>query len=97
MMTYGDGLADVNLHKLKKFHKNNKKLATVTAVRPLARFGAMELKSDNVINFLEKPKTESGWINGGFSFYHMMYLNILIIVWNHGKVDLFQELFQKAN
>ena len=97
MMTYGDGLADVNLHKLKKFHKNNKKLATVTAVRPLARFGAMELKSDNVINFLEKPKTESGWINGGFfvlSYDVLKYINNCMEPW---KVDLFQELFQKAN
>ena len=89
MMTYGDGLADVNLHKLEKFHKDNNKLATVTAVRPLARFGAMELKSDNVINFMEKPKTESGWINGGFfvlSYDVLQYINNCMEPWESGPI-----------
>ena len=89
MMTYGDGLADVNLHKLEKFHKDNKKLATVTAVRPLARFGAMELKSDQVINFMEKPKTESGWINGGFfvlSYDILQYINNCMEPWESGPI-----------
>ena len=89
MMTYGDGLADINLNKLEKFHKNKKKLATVTAVRPLARFGAMELKSDNVINFMEKPKTESGWINGGFfvlSYDVLKYINNCMETWESGPI-----------
>ena len=89
MMTYGDGLADINLHKLEKFHKDNNKLATVTAVRPLARFGAMELNSDNVINFMEKPKTESGWINGGFfilSYDVLQYINNCMEPWESGPI-----------
>ena len=65
-MTYGDGLSDINLSKLLDFHNKNKKLATVTAVRPLARFGALEILDNAVSNFVEKPISESGWINGGF-------------------------------
>ena len=66
MMTYGDGLSNVNINKLILHHKKNKKLATVTAVRPLARFGAMDIQNNLVQNFTEKPKSESGWINGGY-------------------------------
>ena len=66
MMTYGDGLSDVNIHKLVSHHLNNNKVATVTAVRPLARYGAMDIDNGIVKDFIEKPKTESGWINGGF-------------------------------
>ena len=66
MMTYGDGLSNVNLKQLLNFHNNSKKLATVTAVKPLARFGAIDIKNNDVINFIEKPKSKDGWINGGF-------------------------------
>ena len=66
MLTYGDGISDVDLLKLKKFHLDNNKIATLTAVRPPARFGALELHGDNVINFSEKDKLKEGWINGGF-------------------------------
>ncbi len=66
MMTYGDGLSDVNLKKLLNFHKKNKKMVTVTAVRPPARFGALKLKGDFVSRFKEKSKLDEGWINGGF-------------------------------
>ena len=66
MMTYGDGLSDVNLKKLFHFHKKNKKIATLTAVRPPARFGALKIKNQNVIYFKEKSKLDEGWINGGF-------------------------------
>jgi len=66
MMTYGDGLSNVNLTKLLKFHKKNKKLVTLTAVRPPARFGALKLKGNNVSHFKEKSKLDEGWINGGF-------------------------------
>ena len=66
MMTYGDGLSDVNLKKLLKFHKKNKKLVTLTAVRPPARFGALKLKGQHVSYFKEKSKLDEGWINGGF-------------------------------
>ena len=66
MLTYGDGLSNVNILKLLSFHKKHKKLATVTAVRPLARFGAIDIENNVVKSFIEKPKSESGWINGGF-------------------------------
>ena len=66
MMTYGDGLSNVNLKKLLKFHKKNKKLVTLTAVRPPARFGAIKLKGQRVSYFKEKSRLDEGWINGGF-------------------------------
>ena len=66
MMTYGDGLSDINLKKLLKFHRKNKKLVTLTAVRPPARFGAIKLKGNQVSYFKEKSKLDEGWINGGF-------------------------------
>ena len=65
-MTYGDGLSDINLDNLLKFHKSHKKIATVTAVHPPVRFGELELENDKVIDFEEKPQTKAGWINGGF-------------------------------
>jgi glucose-1-phosphate cytidylyltransferase len=65
-VTYGDGLANVNLKKLLDFHRNNERKATVTAVRPPARFGVLELDSGLVSHFGEKRQTDSGWINGGF-------------------------------
>ena len=66
MMTYGDGMSNVNLKKLLHFHKKNKKLVTLTAVRPPARFGALKLKGQIVKYFKEKSKIDEGWINGGF-------------------------------
>ena len=66
MMTYGDGQSNVNLEKLLKFHKKNKKLVTLTAVRPPARFGVLKLKGGYVRYFKEKSKLDEGWINGGF-------------------------------
>lgn len=66
MFTYGDGVSDVNIKKLVQFHKKNKKLITVTAVRPPARFGEITIKNNRVNTFKEKPQVTSGWINGGF-------------------------------
>jgi glucose-1-phosphate cytidylyltransferase len=66
MATYGDGLSDVDLTALLAFHRAHGKLATVTAVRPPARFGGLRLTDDAVTQFSEKPQAESGWINGGF-------------------------------
>ena len=65
-MTYGDGLSDVDLNELKKFHDSHGKIATVTAVRPPVRFGELEITNDRVTNFEEKPQAKAGWINGGF-------------------------------
>ena len=66
LMTYGDGLCDINISDLIKFHKKHKKIATVTAVRPPVRFGYLRLNNDKVINFKEKEKSHEGWINGGY-------------------------------
>ena len=65
-LTYGDGLADIDIGKLTKFYLKNKTLASVTAVRPPARFGSLNLKKNLVTNFGEKDNTNEGWINGGF-------------------------------
>lgn len=65
-VTYGDGLANVDLKKLLEFHSNHGKLATLTAVRPPARFGYLELDKSEVVNFGEKKQSKAGWINGGF-------------------------------
>lgn len=66
MVTYGDGVADVNVRDILQFHRSHGKYATVTAVRPPSRFGALRLNDNQVVSFVEKPQTESGWINGGF-------------------------------
>jgi glucose-1-phosphate cytidylyltransferase len=68
LLTYGDGLANINIKKLIQFHKSNKKLATMTAVQPLGRFGIIEInKKNNLIeNFIEKPNGDGSWVNGGF-------------------------------
>ena len=77
MMTYGDGLSNVNLKKLFKFHKKNKKLVTLTAVRPPARFGAIKIKGKKVSYFKEKSKLDEGWINGGFFVMEPKFLNYI--------------------
>ena len=66
MLTYGDGVANIDIMELLKFHRHNNKLATVTAVRPPARFGGISFNGDLVENFVEKPQIGEGWINGGF-------------------------------
>jgi len=66
MLTWGDGLADIDLQDLLSFHKRHGKLATLTAVRPPARFGHLELDNDQIVEFSEKPQTGEGWINGAF-------------------------------
>lgn len=66
MMTYGDGIADIDIKKLLEFHRSHGKLVTMTAVRPSARFGELLLEGNTVIRFEEKPQLEEGWVNGGF-------------------------------
>ena len=66
-MTYGDGVSNVDLKKLLVFHKKNKKIATVTAVQPEGRFGMLDTDNEVVKNFMEKPRGDGGYINGGFS------------------------------
>ena len=70
-LTYGDGLANVNIKKLIKFHKTKKKIGTVTVVKPTARFGKVELDNNMIVTkFLEKSSGDSGWINGGFFVFN---------------------------
>ena len=66
MLTWGDGVADIDLHKLLNFHKSHGKLATLTAARPPARYGHLEIEGNAVSEFSEKPQTGEGWINGAF-------------------------------
>lgn len=77
MLTYGDGLSDVNINKLLEFHKKSKKLVTVTAVRPPARFGFIKFKENEVISFKEKSKLDVGWINGGFFVIEPKFLDYI--------------------
>ena len=77
MMTYGDGLSNVNLKKLLKFHKKNNKLVTLTAVRPPARFGVIKFKGHCVSYFKEKSKLDEGWINGGFFIMEPQFLKLI--------------------
>jgi len=66
MLTYGDGLADIDIGALVKYHKSHGKMVTISAVHPSARFGELVLNGDMVSSFQEKPQTGQGWINGGF-------------------------------
>ena len=66
LLTYGDGVSKVNMHKIVEFHRSQGKIATVTAVRPPARFGDLTFDGEKVSAFAEKPQTGEGWINGGF-------------------------------
>ena len=66
MLTYGDGVADLDINSLLEFHRSHGKVATLTAVRPRARFGEVNFDGDRIASFQEKPQTGEGWINGGF-------------------------------
>jgi len=77
MLTYGDGLSNINIKRLLKFHKKHKKLATVSVVRPPARFGVVKLNKDRVTYFKEKSKLDEGWINGGFFVIEPKFFNYI--------------------
>ena len=77
MMTYGDGLSNVNLRNLLKFHKKHKKLITLTAVRPPARFGAIKLEGNYAKTFKEKSRLDEGWINGGYFVIEPKFLELI--------------------
>ena len=77
MLTYGDVLSNINLKELLEFHKKNKKIVTVSAVRPPARFGFIKFKDDKVLSFKEKSKLDVGWINGGFFVMEPKFLDYI--------------------
>ena len=90
MMTYGDGVAGLDLSALLAFHRTQGRLATVTAVRPPARFGALSLDGHLVSRFSEKPQTGEGWINGGFFVLEpgvLDYLDEDDTVFEHGPLE----------
>jgi glucose-1-phosphate cytidylyltransferase len=77
MLTYGDGVSNVNLRELLAFHRSHGRIATVTAVRPPARFGGLVFNGDLVTDFTEKPQIGEGWINGGFLVFEPDVFNYL--------------------
>jgi glucose-1-phosphate cytidylyltransferase len=77
MLTYGDGVCDVNIAELISFHKDHKRIATVTAVRPPARFGGLIFDGDLISDFTEKPQIGEGWINGGFLVFEPQIFDYL--------------------
>jgi glucose-1-phosphate cytidylyltransferase len=95
LATYGDGLSNVNLDKLVKFHKKNKKLVTLTAVRPPARFGTIKLKGNKVSYFKEKSSLDEGWINGGFFVMESKFLKFIKNDNTFLERDPFEQLTKK--
>ncbi len=77
LLTYGDGVADVNVDDLLRFHRSHGKMVTVTAVHPGARFGELRLDEDRVAMFREKPQVDQGWINGGFLVLEPEFFNLI--------------------
>ncbi len=77
LLTYGDGVSDINIKNLVDFHKTQKKMVTVTAVHPGARFGELSLEGNNVKEFQEKPQISQGWINGGYFVIEPRFLDLI--------------------
>ena len=77
MLTYGDGVCDLDVNELIKFHKSHKKMVTVTAVHPIARFGELIIENNMVVNFREKPQTNNDWINGGFFVINPEFIDLI--------------------
>lgn len=76
-MTYGDGLSNINLYELYNSHVSNKKIATVSAVQPSGRFGALDIQGSDIKGFIEKPKGDNNWVNGGFFVFNKECLNFI--------------------
>jgi glucose-1-phosphate cytidylyltransferase len=95
MATYGDGVSDVDLQRLLSFHRSHGRIATVTAVRPPARFGGLVFDGDQVAEFTEKPQVGEGWINGGFFVFEPAIFDYLdddrTVLESHALEKLAQE------
>jgi glucose-1-phosphate cytidylyltransferase len=85
MLTYGDGVSDINMKQLLEFHKRHNKIATITAIQPEGRFGMLDMEDSRINSFREKSKDDSGWINGGF-----MVLNSEIFKYIEGDNTVFE-------
>ena len=92
LLTYGDGLSDIDLKKLNNFHKRNKRMVTLTAVRPPARFGAIKISGKVVRFFREKSSLDTGWINGGFFVIEPKFIDLI----KNDKTFLEKEPFSLA-
>jgi glucose-1-phosphate cytidylyltransferase len=77
MLTYGDGVADIDISALLNFHQSHGKMVTMTAVRPAARFGELELQGNQVVSFEEKPQMHNGWINGGYFVIEPSFFDLI--------------------
>ena len=93
LLTYGDGLSDVNINQLVTFHKSHGKMVTITAVHPGARFGELEMQGEQVSSFQEKPQTRQGWINGGYFVIEPEFFKLI----NDDKTILEQEPLELAS
>jgi len=93
MMTYGDGVSDVDLDALLAFHRSHKDLVTLTAVRPPARFGALEFEGVQIRHFKEKSTLHEGWINGGFFVIEPKALEYIEedVLWEHAPMERLAE------
>ena len=90
MLTWGDGVSDVDLHALLRFHRAHGRLATVTAVHPPARFGHLELDGDRIVEYSEKPQAREGWINGAFFVLEpgvLDYIDGDDTIWEHAPLE----------
>ena len=94
MLTYGDGLSNVDISALVNFHQQHGKIATLTAIQPEARFGGLDISSDGeIVNFREKPKGDGKWINGGFFvlknevFNYLNEENIDAVMWEEAPLE----------
>jgi glucose-1-phosphate cytidylyltransferase len=102
LLTYGDGVSDVNISNLISIHKNSDNFVTLTAVQPPARFGALNLEGTQVVSFQEKPKGEGAWVNGGFfvlspkifdyikSDSSSLEVDVLPVIANYGKLGAYK-------
>jgi len=95
MVTYGDGVSDINLDDLLTFHRHHGRLATLTAVRPPARFGAMTLDGPIVVTFSEKPQIGEGWVNGGFLVFEPEIFDYLHDSKSSLESDVLEKLAQE--
>jgi len=92
MLTYGDGVADIDLERLLAFHRSHGKMVTVTAVHPGARFGELRVEGEQVASFQEKPQMEQGWINGGYFVVQPEFFDLI----NGDKAVLEREPLEQA-
>ena len=91
MLTYGDGLSNVNIKKLYDFHKKHNKFATLTAVQPTGKFGSILIKDECIKSFQEKPKGDGSWINGGFFVLEPKIFEYIendnSVIWERGPLE----------